>query len=139
MLALEKKALQAMEAMLTIAAHSGEDPVSGKTIAAEQQLPPRYLEQLLQQLVRAGLLRGVRGPKGGYFLAREKRRITLADIAHAIQPEAALSPSISRNPQLNHILQQSQQELMRKLEEQNLQSLLPKEPIHKAAVADFTI
>ena len=43
-------------------------------------LPPRHLETLLQALVRAGILKGVRGPRGGYELARERRRITVGEI-----------------------------------------------------------
>ena len=51
-----------------------------KTLAARHNLPPRHLEPMLQALVRAGILKGVRGPRGGYELARERRRITAGDI-----------------------------------------------------------
>src|SRR5690606_28064687 len=50
-----------------------------------QGIPRRYLEQVLQQLVRAEILAGVRGPRGGYRLARERRRITIGDIVRAIR------------------------------------------------------
>jgi Rrf2 family protein len=56
-------------------------------------MPPRYLEQMMQKLVRAGVLRGVRGPSGGYLLAREKRRITLADISKAVGEEETIPAS----------------------------------------------
>jgi Rrf2 family protein len=49
-------------------------------LAARHRLPPRHLETLLQGLVHAKILKGVRGPRGGYELARERRRITLGDI-----------------------------------------------------------
>src|SRR3954451_14566940 len=45
-------------------------------LAARHNLPPRHLETVLQALVRLGILKGVRGPRGGYELARERRRIT---------------------------------------------------------------
>src|SRR5262249_23542757 len=46
-------------------------------------LPARHLEPLLQALVREGVLKGVRGPRGGYQLARERRRITVDEILKA--------------------------------------------------------
>ncbi len=58
-------------------------PVSAKALAARHKLPPRHLEPVLQALVRDGILRGVRGPHGGYELAREHRRISAEDILRA--------------------------------------------------------
>lgn len=75
-----RKLFYAVEAVVTIAYNAGQGPVSSRDIAQLQGLPPRYLEQLMQRLVRGGLLRGVRGPRGGYVLAKERRRITVADI-----------------------------------------------------------
>ena len=51
--------------------------------AARHHLPPRLLEPVLQALVRQGILRGTRGPRGGYELARDRRRITADDILRA--------------------------------------------------------
>ena len=59
-------------------------PVSAKALAARHNLPPRHLETVLQALVRHGILKGVRGPRGGYELARERRRITAGDIVRAV-------------------------------------------------------
>ena len=85
MLASPKKFFHVVEAVLTIAQHVGSQPISSKDIAVRQELTPRYLEQMLQKLVKAGILRGLRGPRGGYVLAREKRRITLADVYAVIR------------------------------------------------------
>jgi len=81
---LPKKLLFAVEAVLDIAYNAGTQPVQSKEITARQGIPRRYLEQVLQKLVRAGILSGVRGPRGGYLLARERRRITLGDITRVI-------------------------------------------------------
>ncbi|MBP5858045.1 Rrf2 family transcriptional regulator [Marivibrio halodurans] len=81
---LTKKLMFAIEAVLDIAYHASDQPVQSKEIAERQGIPRRYLEQVLQGLVHAGILRGVRGPRGGYRLARERRRITIADIAHVV-------------------------------------------------------
>jgi Rrf2 family protein len=47
-------------------------------------IPNRYLEHVLQRLVRDGILRGVRGPKGGYTLARERRRVSVGDVVRVV-------------------------------------------------------
>src|SRR5918999_3064926 len=74
MLRPSKKLVLALEAVTDIAYHGGVEPVQSQDIARRLNLPRRYLEQVMQQLVRAGILRGVRGPRGGYRLARERRR-----------------------------------------------------------------
>lgn len=85
MLRLPRKALYALEAVVDIAFNARPDPVQAKEITRRQGIPPRYLEQVMQQLVHAGVLKGVRGPRGGYVLARERRRISVGDIVQAIQ------------------------------------------------------
>jgi Rrf2 family iron-sulfur cluster assembly transcriptional regulator len=85
MLRLSKKLMFAIEAVLDIAYNSGAQPVQSREINSRQGIPRRYLEPVLQQLVRAGVLDGVRGPRGGYRLARERRKITLAEIAEAVR------------------------------------------------------
>jgi DNA-binding IscR family transcriptional regulator len=52
-------------------------------LATRHALPARHLEPVLQALVRVGILKGIRGPRGGYELARERRRITADDILRA--------------------------------------------------------
>jgi Rrf2 family transcriptional regulator, iron-sulfur cluster assembly transcription factor len=80
---LSRKGLLAIAAVVDIALHGKGRPVSAKALAARHILPARHLEPVLQGLVRVGILRGVRGPRGGYELARERRRITADDILRA--------------------------------------------------------
>ncbi len=84
MLRLSKKLLFAIEAVLDIAYNAGTLPVQSTEITGRQGIPRRYLEPVLQQLVRAGILTGVRGPRGGYRLARERRRITVGEIVRVV-------------------------------------------------------
>ncbi len=84
MLHLPKKMLYALEAVVDIAFNARPNPVQSKEITQRQGIPQRYLEQVMQQLVHAGILKGVRGPRGGYRLARERRRITAGDIIRVI-------------------------------------------------------
>lgn len=82
---ISKKLLFAIEAVLDIAYHSGGEPVQSSEITRRQKIPKRYLEQVLQHLVRGGILAGVRGPRGGYRLARERRRISLGEITRTVR------------------------------------------------------
>lgn len=83
-LRLSRKTLFAIEAVLDIAYHSGSEPVQSREITQRQGIPRRYLEQALQNLVRQGVLVGVRGPRGGYRLARERRRISVGEIVRIV-------------------------------------------------------
>ena len=85
MLKVSKKLIYALEAVVDIAYNTGADPVRSRDITKRQGMPHRYLEQVMQRLVRAGILKGVRGPKGGYLLARERRRITVGEIARIVR------------------------------------------------------
>ncbi|HWE77432.1 MAG TPA: Rrf2 family transcriptional regulator [Pseudolabrys sp.] len=80
---VSRKGLLAIAAVLDVAIHAGERPVSAKALAARHALPPRHLEPVLQALVRDGILKGIRGPRGGYILARPQNQVTAEDILHA--------------------------------------------------------
>jgi Rrf2 family protein len=80
---VSRKGLLAITAVLDIAIHGNGRPVSAKALAARNTLPPRHLEPILHGLVRAGILKGIRGPRGGYELGRECQQITIEDILRA--------------------------------------------------------
>ena len=84
MLKLTRKTVLALEAVLDIAYNARPNPVQARDITERQGIPQRYLEQVMQQLVREGVLKGVRGPKGGYTLARERRRVTVGDVVRIV-------------------------------------------------------
>lgn len=81
---LYRRSMLALGAVVDIALHARPQPVAAKTLAGRLDLPPRHLETLLQALVRADILKGVRGPRGGYELARERRRISAAEVVRAV-------------------------------------------------------
>src|SRR6478609_5890668 len=83
MILLSRRSLLAIAAVVDIALHARPAPVAAKMLAVRHNLPPRHLETMLQALVRAGILKGVRGPRGGYEFARERRRVTAGDIVRA--------------------------------------------------------
>src|SRR3954447_24875860 len=85
MIRLTKRLLFAIEAVLDIAYNGGAAPVRSAEITERERIPRRYLEPVLQELVRDGVLVGIRGPSGGYRLARERRRISLGDIVRSVR------------------------------------------------------
>jgi Rrf2 family protein len=120
----------AIEAVVDIAYHAADTPVQSKDIATRQDIPRRYLEQVLQQLVREGVLRGVRGPRGGYRLARERRRVTLGQITRIVAAmentsdpvESSTGSQLGREV-LRPIWQELQDEAIAKLEEISIEDL----------------
>jgi Rrf2 family protein len=80
---LPRKGVLAVAAVIDVAMQEHGQPISAKRLAARHGLPPRHLEPVLQALVRCGILRGIRGPRGGYELARDRRRVTANDILRA--------------------------------------------------------
>lgn len=84
MLKLSRRTARALEAVLDIAYHGAAGPVQARAITERQGIPHRHLEQLLQRLVRGGVLRGMRGPRGGYSLARPRRDVTLGAVVRVV-------------------------------------------------------
>ena len=82
---LSKKTMFAIEAVLDVAFHVGEHPVRSGDITERQRIPKRYLEQVLQHLVRAGILAGKRGPRGGYRLGRDRKEISLGEVVRVVR------------------------------------------------------
>ncbi len=74
----------ASQAILDIALHQQQGPVKIKEIAERQEIPLKYLENILLTLQRAGLARSKRGPKGGYYLSRPPEAITVGEIIRAM-------------------------------------------------------
>jgi Rrf2 family transcriptional regulator, iron-sulfur cluster assembly transcription factor len=130
MLRPSKKLVLALEAVTDIAYHGGSEPVQSQDIARRLNLPRRYLEQVMQQLVRAGILRGVRGPRGGYRLARERRRVRVADVVRVVRgieeppshDDLPLSSEIGRRV-VGPFWTQTEQDLMTRLERVTIDDL----------------
>jgi len=123
MLQPSKKTLFAIEAVLDIAYHAGGEPVQSREITRRQGIPHRYLEQTLQHLVRSGILTGVRGPKGGYRLARERRRISIGEIIRTIRAQEAAEEAPEEMPGselglqvIRPVWQELQNEIMQRLD-----------------------
>lgn len=74
-----------LRAMLDMAAYYGQGPIESADIARRQYIPVQYLDQILMALRKEGLVRSVRGPKGGHMLARSPAEITMAQVMQALE------------------------------------------------------
>jgi Rrf2 family iron-sulfur cluster assembly transcriptional regulator len=86
-----------VKALLDLTLHPSRQPVSVNTIAKRQGLPPPYLEKLLIALRQAGIVESVRGPHGGYRLAKPADQIFLGQILEAVGE--AVDPLPRHSPQ----------------------------------------
>ena len=133
MLRLSKKLLFAIEAVVDIAYHAGAGPVRSTDISRRQGIPRRYLEQVLQQLVHHGILAGQRGPKGGYRLARERRRISVGEIIRIVRKlEGTVDPASEPDGSelgikvLRPIWAEMQQQMMERFDNMTVEQLCDK-------------
>jgi Rrf2 family transcriptional regulator, iron-sulfur cluster assembly transcription factor len=93
---LSQKAQYAICGMFDLAYNGQGDPIQVRVIGARQRIPQRYLEQIFQRLRRADLIRGKRGPGGGYVLARSPSSITLREIVEAV--DGPIAPRLAEGP-----------------------------------------
>ncbi|MPZ09165.1 MAG: Rrf2 family transcriptional regulator [Kiloniellaceae bacterium] len=133
MLRLSKKLLFAIEAVVDIAYHAGAGPVRSTDISRRQGIPRRYLEQVLQQLVHHEILAGQRGPKGGYRLARERRRIAVGEIIRIVRKlEGTADPTSEPDGSelgvkvLRPIWHEMQQQMMERFDNMTIEELCDK-------------
>ena len=94
---IQKRIIYAIEAVLDIALNAGVSPVQNVAVAKRQGIPKRYLEQTLQILVKNNILVASRGPRGGYRLAKERRKIKILDIIESVTVEKEVNDLYKSN------------------------------------------
>ena len=82
---LSNKGRYAVRALFDIAFYNDGRPTQVKDIAERQNIPPRFLEQIFQDLKRGGIVGSKRGPQGGYSLTRKASDIRLGDVVRALE------------------------------------------------------
>jgi Rrf2 family transcriptional regulator, iron-sulfur cluster assembly transcription factor len=100
---ISHKQRMVVEALLLVAHHAAHQPLGGKKLANTLGIPPRYLELWLQALVKAGILRSIRGPRGGYMLACERSTIRMDAVMRACEQEKDTLPLLHSPLQHNVI------------------------------------
>lgn len=144
---LRRPARFALLATLDVALHARGRPVSSKALAARHDLPPRRLEALLQALVRAGILHSLRGPAGGYELARERRRISVGEIVRValhLEEDETTTTSAGLDALVDPLLEQAEERALACLDDVTLDDLYARamaldEQQKISAPGDFTI
>ena len=91
---LSTKGRYGIRAVSELVAAYGGNPVSIKTIAQRQHISVSYLEQLLAQLRKSGILRSIRGRHGGYVLAAPPQQISLGDVLRALEGPVVLTECV---------------------------------------------
>lgn len=74
-----------VQIMVDLAQHAAEGPISLKSVADRQKLSEHYLEQLIPELRKAGLVKSIRGPQGGYELAKKPEEINIGDVIRVLE------------------------------------------------------
>ena len=82
---LSTKGQYGTRALLDLALHDTDEPVPLKDIAQRQQIPLQYLEHLITPLITAGIIRSIRGAKGGIMLAKTPEEIRLNEVIQALE------------------------------------------------------
>jgi Rrf2 family iron-sulfur cluster assembly transcriptional regulator len=87
---LSTKAQYAVRALVDLSLHSGGRPVALREISLREDIPLNYLEQLFLRLKKGDIIKSVRGPRGGYILARQSAEIKVGEIVATV--EETLNP-----------------------------------------------
>jgi Rrf2 family transcriptional regulator, cysteine metabolism repressor len=93
---LTSRSEYALLALVYLARHADEGYIAVHSVAAAQEIPPKFLEQILLTLKRARYVASLKGQRGGYKLARSPRQITLAEIIRLFDGALAPTESVSK-------------------------------------------
>jgi Rrf2 family protein len=92
---ISQKARYALRALLYLAVHNDDVPVQISEIAESEKIPRKFLEAILLELKKTGIVRSHRGRQGGYSLGRSAKEISFADVLRVTDGPLALSPCVS--------------------------------------------
>ena len=142
-LGFSAKTTYGLQALLELAAVAGSgERLQVGEIASRQAIPERYLEQMMTSLRRAGLLRSIRGARGGYQLARPASSISLAEAIRCLEGEPASTSSEGSSAELQVIsalAEELQQQRRQRLERTTLADLLQERDSRAQAQAMYFI
>jgi len=131
---LTRKGEYALLALIDLVEHLGDGHVSSKDISVRKNIPRKYLEQILLILRRGGYALSARGAEGGYRLAKDPEKITLAEILRLIEGALAPVESVSQyfyehtpiegQKKLLHIFKEIRDQVVQRLEETTLADIV---------------
>jgi len=119
---ISTKGVYGLTAMYELSKHEADTPMQIKEISSNANIPQNYLEQLLSKLRRAGLVKSIRGAKGGYVLAFVPEEIKVVDILIALEGDIKVVDVKAKNPILNIFFDESKEQI-KKIFDLNLSNL----------------
>jgi Rrf2 family transcriptional regulator, cysteine metabolism repressor len=129
MLTFTTKSRYGLSAILEMAKNFGNPPLNVKEIAARHNISPQYLEQVLSRLIKPGLIKAVRGQKGGFVLARPPQEIALIDVLEALEGSLAMAQSLPQNEGIQEYAAQAESSL-RQVLDVSLSDVLNRQAAH---------
>jgi Rrf2 family protein len=123
MMKLTRASSYALHAVSYMASRKNSDAVASHVIAQDRRIPERFLLKVLKPLVAADILRSIKGPNGGYRLARPANDITMLEVVEAVEggPLRGAAPPNDKNPgsqldkRLNQICSQAADQVRKQL------------------------
>ena len=97
MMRISTRGRYALRAMVDVALHAGEGPVSRQEIAARQEISADYVAQLFRELRAEGFVDAVKGPGGGYRLARDPKTISAEDVLRVVEGPLTIVPCTGKD------------------------------------------
>ncbi|WP_330441875.1 RrF2 family transcriptional regulator [Flavobacterium sp. C4GT6] len=94
---LSKKTKYGLKALIYIAKHSGTEPVLISEISDNERIPKKFLEAILLDLKKHGILGSKKGKGGGYYLLKDPKEITAATLIRVLDGPLAMLPCVSLN------------------------------------------
>jgi len=92
---VSRKVDYALRAIIYLSSQSGDRPVPVKEIASRRRIPRKFLEKIIQDLIRSDLVKSHRGAHGGYTLARPPEQVSFRDVIEAVEGPIALNVCVT--------------------------------------------
>jgi Rrf2 family iron-sulfur cluster assembly transcriptional regulator len=99
MMQVSRKVDYALRAAIYLSLQAGSQPATVKQIAANRRIPQKFLEKIIQDLIRAGIVRSHRGAHGGYTLARAPERVSFRDVIEAVEGPISINVCVNERPE----------------------------------------
>lgn len=145
---ISTKARYGLRALIEIAANSSQVPLGISSIAERQEIPPKYLEQIIPTLKQGGLVKSTRGARGGYTLARKPETIRLNRVVELLDGPIVPVECIANPDSCKRVVSCAAREVwvrvgravMDSLDSMTLQDLVDRHAeLSSAAVTDYSI
>ena len=147
MMQISRKVDYALRAIVYLALQPDQQPVPVKEIAARRRIPRKFLEKIVQDLIRSGLVRSHRGARGGCTLARPPRNISFRDIIESVEGPIALNVCVAEEQRcsvrascnMQRVWQEGQRRLLEFFADTMVADLAPSFPSNTAPGPDVEV